>query len=112
MQYCNLFSSQVAVPEVVEAAEEADILIFVVPHQFIPKICEQLTGHVKPGAIGISLIKVRNGVFFFKWDRYFNNGLYLKCILKYQYNFVILLLTALNAASGRKLEYTVIKKNS
>uniref|UniRef100_J3S8S5 Glycerol-3-phosphate dehydrogenase [NAD(+)] n=1 Tax=Crotalus adamanteus TaxID=8729 RepID=J3S8S5_CROAD len=47
----------VAVPEVVEAAEEADILIFVVPHQFIPKICEQLTGHIKAGAIGISLIK-------------------------------------------------------
>ncbi|XP_070805094.1 glycerol-3-phosphate dehydrogenase 1-like protein [Pituophis catenifer annectens] len=47
----------VAVPEVVEAAEESDILIFVVPHQFIPKICEQFTGHVKAGAIGISLIK-------------------------------------------------------
>ncbi|XP_034279206.1 glycerol-3-phosphate dehydrogenase 1-like protein [Pantherophis guttatus] len=47
----------VAVPEVVEAVEESDILIFVVPHQFIPKICEQLTGHVKAGAIGISLIK-------------------------------------------------------
>ncbi|ETE73780.1 Glycerol-3-phosphate dehydrogenase 1-like protein, partial [Ophiophagus hannah] len=51
----------VAVPEVVEAAEEADILIFVVPHQFIPKICEQLTGHVKAGAIGISLIKKAQG---------------------------------------------------
>lgn len=63
---CNLFSSQVAVPEVVEAVEESDILIFVVPHQFIPKICEQLTGHVKAGAIGISLIKVRNGIFLGK----------------------------------------------
>ncbi|XP_063144817.1 glycerol-3-phosphate dehydrogenase 1-like protein [Candoia aspera] len=47
----------VAVPEVGAAAEGADILIFVVPHQFIPKICEQLTGHIKAGAIGISLIK-------------------------------------------------------
>ncbi|XP_062830143.1 glycerol-3-phosphate dehydrogenase 1-like protein [Anolis carolinensis] len=47
----------VAVPNVKEAAEGADILVFVIPHQFIPKICEELTGNVKNGAIGISLIK-------------------------------------------------------
>lgn len=42
----------------VQAAEDADILIFVVPHQFIGKLCDQLKGHLKAGAIGISLIKV------------------------------------------------------
>lgn len=47
----------VAVPDVVQAAVDADILIFVVPHQFIGKICDQLKGHLKANAIGISLIK-------------------------------------------------------
>lgn len=49
---------QVAVPDVVQAAAGADILIFVVPHQFIGKICDQLKGHLKANAIGVSLIKV------------------------------------------------------
>ncbi|KAJ1175773.1 hypothetical protein NDU88_001058 [Pleurodeles waltl] len=47
----------VAVPEVVEAATGADILVFVLPHQFISRVCGQLVGHVKSGAFGISLIK-------------------------------------------------------
>uniref|UniRef100_A0A8C5XEN7 Glycerol-3-phosphate dehydrogenase [NAD(+)] n=1 Tax=Microcebus murinus TaxID=30608 RepID=A0A8C5XEN7_MICMU len=47
----------VAVPDVVQAAMDADILIFVVPHQFIGKICDQLKGHLKKNTIGISLIK-------------------------------------------------------
>ncbi|KAG5211965.1 hypothetical protein MJG53_004576 [Ovis ammon polii x Ovis aries] len=47
----------VAVPDVVQAAADADILIFVVPHQFIGKICDQLKGHLKADAIGVSLIK-------------------------------------------------------
>lgn len=42
----------------VQAAADADILIFVVPHQFIGKICDQLKGHLKANTIGISLIKV------------------------------------------------------
>lgn len=54
----HLLIPQVAVPDVVQAASEADILIFVVPHQFIGKICDQLKGHLKANAIGISLIKV------------------------------------------------------
>ena len=49
---------QVAIPDVVQAATGADILIFVVPHQFIGKICDQLKGHLKANTIGISLIKV------------------------------------------------------
>lgn len=40
-----------------EAAKAADILIFVVPHQFIPNFCKQLLGNIKPNAIAISLIK-------------------------------------------------------
>ncbi|KAI4459091.1 glycerol-3-phosphate dehydrogenase [Holotrichia oblita] len=37
--------------------QEADILIFVVPHQFIRTICSTLLGKIKPTAIGLSLIK-------------------------------------------------------
>ncbi|XP_006203020.2 glycerol-3-phosphate dehydrogenase [NAD(+)], cytoplasmic [Vicugna pacos] len=53
----KLPANVVAVPDVVQAAADADILIFVVPHQFIGKICDQLKGHLKADAIGISLIK-------------------------------------------------------
>lgn len=49
---------QVAVPDVVQAAADADILIFVVPHQFIGKICDQLKGHLKADTIGVSLLQV------------------------------------------------------
>ncbi|KAB5565246.1 hypothetical protein PHYPO_G00238910 [Pangasianodon hypophthalmus] len=47
----------IAVPDITEAVAGADILVFVVPHQFIGKLCDQMKLHVKPGAIGISLIK-------------------------------------------------------
>lgn len=47
----------VAVPDVVDAAKDADILIFVVPHQFIRNICNSLLGKIKPTAVGLSLIK-------------------------------------------------------
>ncbi|KAI0227012.1 Glycerol-3-phosphate dehydrogenase [NAD(+)], cytoplasmic [Lamellibrachia satsuma] len=47
----------VATPDVVEATTGADILIFVVPHQFVKSICKQLKGAIKPNAIAISLIK-------------------------------------------------------
>lgn len=53
-----LFFVQVAVPDVVEAAKDADILVFVVPHQFIVRLCSQLLGKIKPDAVGLSLIKV------------------------------------------------------
>ena len=49
---------QVAVADVVEAAAEADILVFVLPHQFIRGICKALAGKLKKGAVGVSLIKV------------------------------------------------------
>ena len=49
---------QVAVPDITEAVKGAKVLIFVIPHQFIQRLCEQMKPHVAPGAIGISLIKV------------------------------------------------------
>ncbi|KAM9123795.1 glycerol-3-phosphate dehydrogenase 1-like protein [Pangshura tecta] len=47
----------VAVADVTEASAGADVFIFVIPHQFITRICDQIVGHIKPGAFGISLIK-------------------------------------------------------
>uniref|UniRef100_A0A8C0GIR1 Glycerol-3-phosphate dehydrogenase [NAD(+)] n=1 Tax=Chelonoidis abingdonii TaxID=106734 RepID=A0A8C0GIR1_CHEAB len=47
----------VAVADVIEASAGADVFIFVIPHQFITRICDQIAGHIKPGAFGISLIK-------------------------------------------------------
>jgi glycerol-3-phosphate dehydrogenase (NAD+) len=47
----------VAVPDLVESAGDADVLVFVVPHQFTGRICEQLKGHLKPEAFGVTLIK-------------------------------------------------------
>ena len=48
----------VAIPDISDAALEADILIFVLPHQFIKRACGPLNGKLKPGATGLSLIKV------------------------------------------------------
>ncbi|MED6269647.1 Glycerol-3-phosphate dehydrogenase [Characodon lateralis] len=47
----------VAVPDITEAVKGAKILIFVIPHQFIGKLCNEMKPHVTEGAIGISLIK-------------------------------------------------------
>lgn len=47
----------VAIPDLLEAALDADILLFVVPHQFLPRLCLQLKGNVKSSAVAISLIK-------------------------------------------------------
>uniref|UniRef100_H6ULF9 Glycerol-3-phosphate dehydrogenase [NAD(+)] n=1 Tax=Plecoglossus altivelis TaxID=61084 RepID=H6ULF9_PLEAT len=46
-----------AVPELVDAVKGADILIFVVPHQFIQRVCETIKEHIKKDAVGMSLIK-------------------------------------------------------
>lgn len=55
---------EIAIADVVEAAKDADILVFVLPHQFMDGICQKLAGHVKPTAIGISLIKVAESFVF------------------------------------------------
>ncbi|XP_074652039.1 glycerol-3-phosphate dehydrogenase [NAD(+)], cytoplasmic-like isoform X2 [Tubulanus polymorphus] len=47
----------IAIPDVTDACKDADILVFVLPHQFIRGICQAMKGHIKPNAIGISLIK-------------------------------------------------------
>lgn len=47
----------VAIPDVVEAAKDADIIIFVLPHQFLPMTCKPLVGNVKKEAFGVSLCK-------------------------------------------------------
>ncbi|KAJ3413107.1 Glycerol-3-phosphate dehydrogenase [Chytridiales sp. JEL 0842] len=47
----------VAHPTLLKAVEGATLLIFVIPHQFVKGICEQLKGRVSPTACAISLIK-------------------------------------------------------
>ncbi|KAL2102001.1 hypothetical protein ACEWY4_003762 [Coilia grayii] len=47
----------VAVPNLVEAVSEADILVFVIPHQFIGRVCDTIKGKIKTDALGLSLIK-------------------------------------------------------
>lgn len=48
----------VAEPDLLNAARDADILIFVLPHAFVSRICKPLKDVIKPDTIGISLIKV------------------------------------------------------
>lgn len=47
----------VAVTNLVESCKEANILVFVVPHQFVGKICHELRGKIGKDVQGISLIK-------------------------------------------------------
>ncbi|XP_014245716.1 glycerol-3-phosphate dehydrogenase [NAD(+)], cytoplasmic [Cimex lectularius] len=53
----KLPANVVAVPSLENAAMDADILIFVIPHQYVKTICTCLSGLVKPTTIAISLIK-------------------------------------------------------
>lgn len=46
-----------AVVDLLEAAKDATMLVFVIPHQFVDRICEQLVGHIRSDARAISLIK-------------------------------------------------------
>ncbi|KAG9270104.1 glycerol-3-phosphate dehydrogenase 1a [Astyanax mexicanus] len=47
----------VAVADLVEAVRGADILLFVIPHQFISRVCDTIQGKIKQDALGMSLIK-------------------------------------------------------
>ncbi|XP_033109408.1 glycerol-3-phosphate dehydrogenase [NAD(+)], cytoplasmic-like [Anneissia japonica] len=47
----------IAVPDITDAIKDANVLVFVLPHQFVPKICKQMKGKIAPGAYAISLIK-------------------------------------------------------
>uniref|UniRef100_T1J8X8 Glycerol-3-phosphate dehydrogenase [NAD(+)] n=1 Tax=Strigamia maritima TaxID=126957 RepID=T1J8X8_STRMM len=53
----KLPSNVIAVPDLVDTCKDADILVFVIPHQFIRRTIETLDGKIKPSAFGISLIK-------------------------------------------------------
>jgi glycerol-3-phosphate dehydrogenase (NAD(+)) len=53
----KLPTNVIAVPDVLETAKDADILIFVIPHKFVAPTCEPLKGKIKSTAIGLSLIK-------------------------------------------------------
>lgn len=46
-----------AVPNLVEVAKASDILVIVVPHQFVDSICKQMAGHIPKGALALSCIK-------------------------------------------------------
>ncbi|VEL15567.1 unnamed protein product, partial [Protopolystoma xenopodis] len=54
----NLPQNVVAIPDLSECTREADILVFVLPHQFLPNVCKSMRPVIKKGAIGVSLIKV------------------------------------------------------
>ncbi|EGV62171.1 glycerol-3-phosphate dehydrogenase [Yamadazyma tenuis] len=53
----TLPSNLKAVPSIVEAAKDADLLVFNLPHQFLHNICKQLKGNIKPDARAISCLK-------------------------------------------------------
>ena len=54
----KLPTNVIAIPDVVEAAHDADIIIFVLPHQFMISTCKPLVGKINPSAFGVSLCKV------------------------------------------------------
>ena len=53
----KLPTNVVAVTDLLTSCKEADVLIFVVPHQHVPRICNELKGKIKSSAVAISLIK-------------------------------------------------------
>ena len=63
----KLPTNVVAIPDVVEAAQDADIIIFVLPHQFMTNTCKPLIGKVKPTSFGVSLCKVKYILLFFDY---------------------------------------------
>ncbi|KAJ1339004.1 glycerol-3-phosphate dehydrogenase (NAD(+)) [Batrachochytrium salamandrivorans] len=47
----------VAVPELLNSVEDATLLVFVIPHQFVKGVCDQLKDKIAKGTRAISLIK-------------------------------------------------------
>lgn len=47
----------VANPDIEATVKDADLLIFNIPHQFLPRICKQLIGKVSPQVRAISCLK-------------------------------------------------------
>ena len=52
----------VADPDPIRTAEDATLLIFVLPHQFVNSLCHKLKGKLHHRAKAISLIKVSRGL--------------------------------------------------
>mmetsp|Transcript_82171 Transcript_82171/g.145004 ORF Transcript_82171/g.145004 Transcript_82171/m.145004 type:complete len:466 (+) Transcript_82171:131-1528(+) len=46
----------VAIPDIQQAVADADILVWVLPHQFVPRTVQNM-GEPKPGSVSVSLIK-------------------------------------------------------
>ncbi|KAK9874593.1 hypothetical protein WA026_005427 [Henosepilachna vigintioctopunctata] len=46
-----------AIPDLVECVKFADILVFVVPRQYVENTCKTIVGNVKPNAVAVSLTK-------------------------------------------------------
>lgn len=71
----------VAEPDLLKAAEGADLLVFNLPHQFLPKICDQLKKLDLQGVRAISCLKGlevnKNGVFLL--SDYIKNTLGVHC---------------------------------
>lgn len=57
LQGIKLPQRVIAIPDVVEAAKDADVLVFVLPHQFVKRTCETLKGKIKKNAVAVTLIK-------------------------------------------------------
>lgn len=53
----KLPTNLVAIPDIVEVAHDADLLVFNLPHQFLPKVCKMLKGKLKPQCRAISCLK-------------------------------------------------------
>lgn len=53
----KLPSNLKAYPNIVDAAKDADLIVFNLPHQFLKNICKQLKGNIKPDARAISCLK-------------------------------------------------------
>lgn len=47
----------IAVPDLKEACADATLLIFVLPHQFLPRLMPTIRASVHPSSRGVSLIK-------------------------------------------------------
>ena len=53
----KLPANLVANPDLLDTVKDADILVFNIPHQFLPRIVGQMKGHIKPTARAISCLK-------------------------------------------------------
>lgn len=53
----DLPENVIAVPDLLDAARECNVFVFVLPHQFLPRTCKTLKGNIPRDSIGISLIK-------------------------------------------------------